>query len=218
MKQITIKNSNIKVPVGKIVCVGRNYSEHAKELGNEVPVKPVVFLKPNSALIFSGEKIIYPSYSDDMHHEVELVLLIGNKTKNGNLAEAEDAISAYGVGLDMTLRDVQNKLKEKGHPWTVAKGFDTSAVVSDFISKKDHTLTLEENISLTVNGIKKQDEQLNKMIFSPAEIVEYLSSLMTLDKGDLIFTGTPKGVGKVNKGDKLFAEISGVAELNCEVG
>jgi len=217
MKQITIKNSNIKVPVGKIVCVGRNYTEHAKELGNEVPEKPVVFLKPNSSLIFSGDKIVYPSYSEDMHHEVELVLLIGTKTKNGYLTEAENAIEAYAVGLDMTLRDVQNKLKEKGHPWTIAKGFDTSAVVSDFISKKDYMLTLEEQISLSVNGEIKQNERLNKMIFSPAEIVEYLSSLMTLEKGDLIFTGTPKGVGKVNKGDELFAQISGVAELNCEV-
>ena len=218
MKLITIRNSNIKVPVGKIVCVGRNYSEHAKELGNEVPIKPLVFLKPNSSLIFSGDKIKYPSFSDEMHHEVELVILIGNDVKDANLKEAENAIEAYGVGLDMTLRDLQSKLKEKGHPWTIAKGFDSSAVVSEFISKKDYTLTLEENISLSVNGVKRQDDKLNKMIFSPAEIVEYLSSLVTLNKGDLIFTGTPAGVGKVNKGDEIFAQISGVAELNCEVG
>jgi len=217
MKNITIKKSNQKVPVGKIVCVGRNYTEHAKELGNVVPEKPIVFLKPNSSLIFSGDKIVYPSFSNDMHHEVELVLLINETIKDGNLSEAENAIAGYGVGLDMTLRDVQNKLKEQGHPWTIAKGFDTSAVVSDFISKKDYALTLEEQISLSVNNEIKQNDKLNKMIFSPAEIVEYLSSLMTLDKGDLIFTGTPKGVGKVNKGDKLFAEISGVAELSCEV-
>ena len=217
MKHITIKNTNQEIPVGKIVCVGRNYSEHAKELGNEVPTKPVVFLKPTSSLIFSGDKIIYPSFSTEMHHEVELVLLIGKEIKNANIDEAEDAIEAYGVGLDMTLRDLQTKLKEKGHPWTIAKGFDTSAVVSEFISKKDYTLTLGERILISVNGVKRQEEQLNKMIFSPAEIVEYLSSLMKLSKGDLIYTGTPKGVGKVNKGDKIFAQISEVAELNCEV-
>jgi len=217
MKLITIKNSNDKIPVGKIVCVGRNYSEHAKELGNEVPEKPVVFLKPASALIFSGDKIKYPSFSKEMHHEAELVLLIGKKVKDANLKEAEDAVEACGVGLDMTLRDLQTKLKEKGHPWTIAKGFDTSAVVSDFVSKKDYRLTLDERIILSVNGVKRQDDKLNKMILTPQEIVEYLSSLMTLEKGDLIFTGTPKGVGKVNKGDKIFAQISGIGELSCEV-
>ncbi|MCH8170497.1 MAG: fumarylacetoacetate hydrolase family protein [Bacteroidetes bacterium] len=217
MKHITIKNTDQQIPVGKMVCVGRNYSEHVKELGNKVPEKPVVFLKPNSSLIFSGDKIIYPTFSNEMHHEVELVLLIGKEIKNANPGKAEDAIEAYGVGLDMTLRDLQTKLKEKGHPWTIAKGFDTSAVVSDFISKREYTLTLDEKIILSVNGVKRQDDLLNKMIFSPAEIVEYLSSLMTLNKGDIIFTGTPKGVSKVNKGDKIFAQISGIAELSCEV-
>lgn len=217
MKHITIKNTDQQIPVGKMVCVGRNYSEHVKELGNKVPEKPVVFLKPNSSLIFSGDKIIYPTFSNEMHHEVELVLFIGKEIKNANPGKAEDAIEAYGVGLDMTLRDLQTKLKEKGHPWTIAKGFDTSAVISEFVSKKDYTLTLDERIILSVNGVKRQDDLLNKMIFSPAEIVEYLSSLMTLNKGDIIFTGTPKGVSKVNKGDKIFAQISGIAELSCEV-
>lgn len=217
MKHITIKNTDQQIPVGKMVCVGRNYSEHVKELGNKLPEKPVVFLKPNSSLIFSGDKIIYPTFSNEMHHEVELVLLIGKEIKNANPGKAEDAIEAYGVGLDMTLRDLQTKLKEKGHPWTIAKGFDTSAVISEFVSKKDYTLTLDERIILSVNGVKRQDDLLNKMIFSPAEIVEYLSSLMTLNKGDIIFTGTPKGVSKVNKGDKIFARISGIAELSCEV-
>jgi len=176
-----------------------------------------VFLKPASALIFSGDKIRYPSFSNEMHHEVELVLLIGKKIKDANLKEAEDAIEAYGVGLDMTLRDIQTKLKEKGHPWTIAKGFDTSAVVSDFISKKEHTLTLNERIVLSVNGVKRQDDLLNKMIFSPAEIVEYISSLMTLEEGDLIYTGTPAGVGKVIPGDKIHAEIEGLVFLDCSV-
>lgn len=217
MKHITIKNTNQQIPVGKIVCVGRNYSEHAKELGNEVPEKPLVFLKPASALIFSGDKIRYPSFSNEMHHEVELVLLIGKKIKDANLKEAEDAIEAYGVGLDMTLRDIQTKLKEKGHPWTIAKGFDTSAVVSDFISKKEYTLTLNERIILSVNGVKRQDDLLNKMIFSPAEIVEYISSLMTLEEGDLIYTGTPAGVSKVIPGDKIHVEIEGIVFLDCSV-
>jgi acylpyruvate hydrolase len=218
MKYITIKNSTEKIPVGKVVCVGRNYAEHARELGNEIPEKPVVFLKPNTAIIYSGEKIIYPGFSEDMHHEVELVLLIGKKVKDVDTKKAEEAISGYGVGLDMTLRDVQSELKKKGHPWTIAKGFDTSAVLSDFVLKKDYKLTLNEIISLSINGTIKQRSKLNTMIFAPSKIVEYISSLMTLEEGDLIFTGTPSGVGKVVKGDKLLAEIEGIASLSCEVG
>ena len=218
MKYITIKNSTEKIPVGKVVCVGRNYAEHARELGNEIPEKPVVFLKPNTAIIYSGDKIIYPGFSEDMHHEVELVLLIGKKVKNVDTKKAEEAISGYGVGLDMTLRDVQSELKKKGHPWTIAKGFDTSAVLSDFVLKKDYKLTLNEIISLSINGTIKQRSKLNTMIFVPSKIVEYISSLMTLEEGDLIFTGTPSGVGKVVKGDKLLAEIEGIASLSCEVG
>ena len=218
MKFITVKNSSEKIPAGKVVCVGRNYAEHAHELGNEIPEKPVVFLKPNTAIIYSDEKIICPDFSEEMHHEVELVLLVGNKLKDADTKKAEDAISGYGVGLDMTLRDVQSELKKKGHPWTIAKGFDTSAVLSDFIFKKDYKLTLNEVISFSVNGTIKQRAKLNKMIFAPSKIVEYISSLMTLEEGDLIFTGTPSGVGKVVKGDKLLAEIEGIASLSCEVG
>lgn len=217
MKTVRIKSSTQQFTVGKIVCVGRNYAEHAKELGNEVPEKPVVFLKPASALIHSGEKIIHPTFSKDMHHEVELVLLIGKKVKNASKAEAEESIIGYGVGLDMTLRDIQNDLKKKGHPWTIAKCFDTSAAVSDFVLKSDHTLILDEEISLSVNGQIRQKEKLNKMLFNPAEIVQYLSSLMTLEEGDLVFTGTPAGVGKVEVGDRLWGKVEGVGELEVEV-
>jgi 5-carboxymethyl-2-hydroxymuconate isomerase len=218
MKTISIKNYSQEFTVGKIVCVGRNYAEHAKELGNEVSEKPVVFLKPASALIYSGEKIIHPTFSKNMHHEVELVLLIGATTKNANITEAEEAVIGYGVGLDMTLRDVQNELRKQGNPWAIAKCFDTSAVVSDFLLKSDYKLTLEEEISLSVNGQTRQKEKLNKMLFKPAEIVEYITSLMMLEEGDLVFTGTPAGVGKVEVGDRLRGKIEGVGELEAEVG
>jgi acylpyruvate hydrolase len=217
MKTVRIINSVQEFTVGKIVCIGRNYAEHAKELGNEVPEKPVVFLKPASALIHSREKIILPTFSKDMHHEVELVLLIGKTVKDANKTEADGAIIGYGVGLDMTLRDIQNELKKKGHPWTIAKCFDTSAVVSDFVLKSDCKLTLDEEISLSVNGQIRQKEKLNKMLFKPAEIVEYISSLMTLEEGDLIFTGTPAGVGKVEVGDRLLGEIQNVGKLETIV-
>ncbi len=217
MKTVSIKNSHEEITVGKIVCVGRNYAEHAKELGNEVPEKPVVFLKPASALIHSGERIIHPTFSKDMHHEVELVLLVGKTIKNAGRTEAENAIIGYGVGLDMTLRDIQNELKKKGHPWTIAKCFDTSAVVSEFVLKTEHKRTLEEEICLSVNGQLRQREKLNNMLFHPAEIVEYISSLMALEEGDLVFTGTPAGVGKVKVGDKLVGEIQGVGKLETLV-
>ena len=217
MKKIKVKNNDKGFAIGKIVCVGRNYAEHAKELGNKIPDKPVLFLKPPSSIIYSGDNIIYPDFSNEMHHEVELVLLIGKDVSKANLKEAENAIIGYGVGLDMTLRDIQSEAKKKGHPWTISKCFDTSAVVSDFVLKENCTLTLDEEISLSINGIIKQKDQLNKMIFNPAQIVEYISSLMMLEEGDLIFTGTPKGVSKVNRGDKLKADLTGIAKLECGI-
>jgi len=217
MRKIKIKNSTQQILIGKIVCIGRNYAEHAKELGNEVPVKPVLFLKPASAVIYSGEDIVHPTFGNDLHHEVELLLLIGSDVKNASLEEAENAIIGYGVGLDMTLRDVQSELKSKGHPWTLAKCFDTSAVISDLVLKEDYKLSPNEKITLSVNGEIKQEDTLSNMIFNPTELVEYVSSVMTLEKGDLIFTGTPAGVSKVNRGDKLVGKIEGIAELNCGI-
>jgi 2-keto-4-pentenoate hydratase/2-oxohepta-3-ene-1,7-dioic acid hydratase in catechol pathway len=217
MKRVKIKNRGDEVTVGKIVCVGRNYAAHAAELGNEVPEKPVLFLKPASALVFSGDKIIHPAFSSNMHHEVELVLLIGKRVKDADESAAEKAISGIGVGLDMTLRDIQEELKKKGHPWTIAKCFDTSAVVSEIISTEDYRLTLNEEIILMVNGTLRQKEKLNLMLFPPAAVVQYISSMMTLEPGDLIYTGTPAGVTSVDRGDKLTAEIAGVVKLECEV-
>ncbi|MGE5804714.1 MAG: fumarylacetoacetate hydrolase family protein [Ignavibacteria bacterium] len=217
MKKIRIKNSSNEFIVGKIVCVGRNYADHAKELGNEVEEKPVLFLKPSSAIIYSGENVLHPSFSNMLHHEVELLLLIGKNIKNGSEAESEEAIEGYGVGLDMTLRDLQNEFRKKGDPWTVSKCFDTSAVVSDFILKKDYRLNMNEEISLSVNGAVKQKEKLNKMLFGPVQLVQYISSLLTLEEGDLIFTGTPAGVGKVVPGDKISAKITNISEVECTV-
>lgn len=217
MRVARTTNSKEEFPIGKIVCVGRNYAEHAKELGNEVPDKPVLFLKPASAVIYSGEEIIHPFLGNELHHEVELILLIGEAVKNASEEQAENAIIGYGVGLDMTLRDVQDGLKKRGHPWTIAKCFDTSAVISDFVLKKDHQLIFEEKLELKVNGEVRQSDTLKSMIFNPAEIVEYISSIMTLEKGDLIFTGTPAGVGKVDRGDKLEAKLGEIAKLSCSV-
>jgi len=217
MKTIKIKNSPKEITIGKIVCVGRNYAEHIQELGHQQHEKPVIFLKTTSSVIYDGGEIVCPPYSENMHHETELVLLIGKKVKDADYKTAEEAIAGYGIGLDMTLRDVQTELKRKGDPWTISKCFDTSTVLSEFVEKTDYKLTLEETISLKINGEYRQKDQLNKMLHKPFEVVNYISSLMTLEQGDLIFTGTPKGVSKVVNGDKLIAQLDNILKLECSV-
>lgn len=217
MKTIKFKGSSKETTVSKIVCVGQNYSDHIKEIGGTKPDFPVIFFKPTSSLIFSGDKVIHPTFSDDMHHESELVLLIGETIKDVNLEKAKNAIAAYAVGLDMTLRDIQKACKEKGQPWAVAKGFDTSAVVSEFISVEERPLEGNETLLLKVNDKIRQDCSIDKMIYDYAEVVKYLSSQMTLEEGDLVFTGTPAGVGKVVPGDIIYTELSDLVSLKVEV-
>lgn len=217
MRSIKIKELKEEINIGKIVCVGRNYAAHAKEMGNEVPMFPILFLKTATCLISSGEKVIHPPYSNNLHHEIELVLLIGETIKNATKEQSEKAIAGYAVGLDMTLRDIQNENRKKGEPWTLAKVFDTSGVLSEFILKSDYELRGGEQIFLSVNNIEKQSSTLDKMLFSPAELVQYISQIMTLERGDLIFTGTPEGVSKVEKGDKLFGKIEGIGEIETSI-
>lgn len=217
MKVVKIKNSNKTYAIGKIICLGRNYVEHIIELGNTQSENPVIFLRPPSNVIYSGDKIVYPDYSNDMHHETELLLLIGKTIKNAGYEEAQEAIIGYGVGLDMTLRDIQSQVKSKGHPWEISKCFDTSAVISEFIAKEDYALTLNEKITLKLNGEIRQNDPLNKMILKPVEAVMFISKYMTIEEGDIVFTGTPAGVSKVEKGDKLKAEITNIGSLEVEV-
>lgn len=217
MKFAKIKNSEKMYEIGKLVCVGRNYAEHAQELGNEIPEFPLVFIKPSSAVIFDGEEIVIPKFSNEVHHEAELLLLIGKKIKNATIEESEDAVIAFGVGLDMTARDVQDQLKKKGHPWTISKCFDTSAVLSEFVSKENYNLIGNEVITLKVNGEIKQNSSIDKMIFNWKEIVKFISHEMTLEEGDIIFTGTPKGVGKVLKDDVIETEITNIGKITNKV-
>jgi len=218
MKTIKIKNSTEEIQIGKVVCVGRNYADHAKEMGNEVPDKfPIVFMKTATCMINSGENVVHPDYSENLHHEIELVLLVGQTVKDANDAEAESAIAGYAVGLDMTLRDIQFKSKEKGEPWTFAKIFDTSGVLTEFILTNNYKLTGDEKIHLSVNGETRQDATVGLMLFNPIETVKSISSRMTLEKGDLIFTGTPAGVGRVVKGDKLSGGIDNVGIIDTTI-
>jgi len=190
----------------KIICVGRNYGEHAKELGNEIPEDPVIFMKPDTAILKKGSDFYIPEFSDDIHYELEVVLKI---SKGGKYIRKENAgkhFDEIGLGIDFTARDLQSKLKDKGLPWELAKGFDGSAVVSDFVSKDNYDLQ-NLNFSLTKNNEKAQYGNTSEMIFSPEDIIAFASQYFTLRVGDLIFTGTPKGVGKVSENDILEAYL-----------
>lgn len=205
------------MPPGSIYCIGRNYAQHAKELGNAVPDDPIVFLKPQSALASHPAILQLPESSNDVHHEVELVIAIGTRGKKIAPDKAGGHIAGFGIGIDFTARDIQSVAKSAGLPWAVAKGFDGFAPLSDFIPYDGQDLTNTE-IRLTVNGTLRQHGTTNEMIFSIPHLISYLSGIFTLYPGDLIFTGTPAGVAKVVSGDVLIASITNQpAELRVEV-
>ncbi len=203
--------------VGKLVCLGRNYSEHIRELGNEVPERPVIFIKPATSIVGDGEAVVIPPYSRDCHHEVELAVLIGRKGKDVPEDQAMDHVAGYGVAIDMTLRDVQGDLKEKGLPWEIAKGFDTSCPLSSFVPADrvadPHALRLR----LAVNGTPRQDASTASMMRRIPAIIHEISQIFTLEEGDILLTGTPEGVGPVVAGDKMKAEIEGIGVLEVSV-
>ncbi len=193
---------------GTLYCIGRNYSEHIEEMKSEKTADPVVFLKPRSSIIHSGDSIVIPPVSSDVHFEAELVILIGSKTKNISEENALSSIEAFGIGIDMTARDIQSIAKEKGLPWTLAKGFETFAPLGNF-HKYSSDIDLQKlSLELRVNGDVHQSDTTSKMIFSISQLISYLSKHFTLYPGDLIFTGTPKGVGQIKPGDKIEATLS----------
>ncbi|WP_027377198.1 fumarylacetoacetate hydrolase family protein [Kaistella palustris] len=201
----------------KIICIGRNYAEHANELGNKIPESPVIFMKPDTAVLKKNSDFYIPEFSNDVHYELEVVLKI---SKGGKYIQPENAgkhFEEIGLGIDFTARDLQTKLKSKGLPWELAKGFDGSAVLSDFFPKSDFDLK-NLNFSLIKNKEKVQDGNTSLMIFPPEEIIAFVSQFFTLRVGDLIFTGTPKGVGKVDENDFLeaFLEEKKVFDLRIQ--
>ena len=202
----------------RIFAVGRNYAEHIKELNNERPDEPVIFTKPDTALLRNNAPFYYPDFSRDIHHEVELVLRICKEGKGIQEKFAAKYYDALGIGIDFTARDLQQKAKEKGLPWDIAKGFNGSAPLSDkFIPVAEFANLKDINFSLTINGGIRQQGSTNLMIFSFDYIISYLSRFFTLRTGDLIFTGTPKGVGPVQAGDTLAAFIENEKLLEFEV-
>jgi len=217
MKTITLLPSNRKIRANNIFCVGQNYTEHAKEMGGVPQKEPIIFLKPTSAIIENGQNIVIPKMSNNVHHEVELTVLIGKQGKNIPQSEAVNYVAGYGVGLDMTMRDKQSEAKKAGNPWAVSKGFDTSAALSPFIEASNISNPQDLEIKLTVNGTVRQHSNTKKMIYTIDVLISYLSSVFTLEEGDIIYTGTPEGVAQVLPGDVLQAEIPGVGTLQHTV-
>lgn len=187
----------------RVFCIGRNYVEHVRELSNILPTKPVVFIKPASCLVAPGEDIHFPKHGNELHHEVEIVVKIGRERKAQTEEEALSFISALTVGLDLTLRDVQGELKKKGLPWEIAKAFEQSAPVGDFIPY-DRSLDLKKiSFGCKVNGVERQRGNTGKMIFSIERLLVELSKIWVLHPGDLVYTGTPSGVGPLKIGDSI---------------
>lgn len=202
----------------RIFAVGRNYVEHIEELNNQRPDEPVIFTKPDTALLKNNATFYYPDFSNDIHHEVEIVLKVSKDGKNIEEKFAHKYYDSLGIGVDFTARDIQSKLKEKALPWDIAKGFDGSAPISSkFIAVKDLNNVKDINFHLEVDGVLKQKGNTSLMLFPFDVIISYLSKFFTLRIGDLIFTGTPKGVGPVTKGNRLTAYIENEKFLDFEV-
>jgi 2-keto-4-pentenoate hydratase/2-oxohepta-3-ene-1,7-dioic acid hydratase in catechol pathway len=201
----------------KIICIGRNYSEHAKELNNEVPSEPVIFMKPKSALLLPEKPVYYPEFTDDLQYECEVVVRIN---KNGKFIQEKFARKYYNevsVGLDFTARDLQQKLKTKGLPWELAKAFDASAAVGTFVTLAPDMNVQDMKFELKLNDMTVQTGNTADMIFGVNKIIEYVSKFFTLNIGDLIYTGTPAGVGPVTVYDKLTGFLNGEKLLEVDI-
>jgi 2-keto-4-pentenoate hydratase/2-oxohepta-3-ene-1,7-dioic acid hydratase in catechol pathway len=201
----------------KIIGIGRNYGEHARELNNAVPVEPIVFMKPDTALVKGNKPFFYPDFSSDVHHELEIVIKICRVGKNISESFAHRYFEELTVGIDFTARDIQRISKEKGLPWETAKAFDNSAPVGIFVPVARYPDVHQLNFGLSINEKQVQSGNTSGMIFSFEYLIAYASRFFTLQMGDLIFTGTPAGVGPVKPGDHLVADIEGTVLLNFEV-
>ncbi len=195
------------LPAHTLFCIGRNYAAHARELDNPVPDRPVIFIKPDTAIVQDGGEIVLPAASHDVHHEVELVVVLGGGGRYLDEAAALACIAGYGVGIDVTARDIQNEAKRHAYPWAVGKGFDSFAPISHFVSAGRVTDPQTLQIALHVNGRQVQHGQARAMLFPVARLIAALSEVFTLQAGDLVFTGTPAGVARFVAGDRLEASL-----------
>ncbi|MET3117994.1 fumarylpyruvate hydrolase [Undibacterium sp. GrIS 1.8] len=218
---VPVANSELLFPVHRIYCVGRNYVEHAKEMGWTGREAPFFFMKPADAVLpvaygQTGE-MPYPGMTNNLHYEVELVVAIGKGGKNISVEAAAGHVWGYAVGLDMTRRDLQAESKDQGRPWDTAKGFDFSAPISPLHPIADTGWIEQGNIHLDVNGVQKQDSDIKKLIWNVAEVISTLSTFYELQEGDLIYSGTPEGVGPVKIGDLMEASIEGLGDLKVRM-
>lgn len=201
----------------KIIAIGRNYAAHAKELNNAVPTKPVIFLKPDTAVLKDNKPFYLPDFSTDIHYELEVVLKICKEGKHIAEKFAANYYEEIGLGVDFTARDIQTEHKEQGLPWELAKAFDNSAVISNFIPKTTFENIYDLKFELKKNGETRQLGHTANLLFSFENIIAFVSKYITLKKGDLIFTGTPEGVGKVDAGDRLEGYLENQQMLNFEI-
>ena len=215
---LDVEGSSARFPVNRIFCVGRNYAEHAREMGHD-PNKeaPFFFMKPSTAIVTDGGDFPYPSLSKDVHHEMEMVVAIGKGGSNISSAKALEHVYGYGVGLDMTRRDLQGEAKKMGRPWDTGKAFDYSAPCSALLpaAKIGHPSTGE--IVLEVNGEVRQKSDLSQLIWNVPDTIAFLSTLFELQPGDLIYSGTPAGVAAVKKGDVMTGRVAGVGSISVKV-
>ncbi len=218
---VPVADSNALFPVHRIYCVGRNYAEHAKEMGGTGREAPFFFMKPADAVLPVAHGTIgampYPPMTEDLHHEVELVVAIGKGGRNIAAADAQQHVWGYAIGLDMTRRDLQNDAKQNGRPWSVAKGFDYSAPIAALHPIQETGWLTDAAIGLQVNGNPRQASNIAKLTWNVAETIEHLSRFYTLQPGDLIFTGTPEGVSAVKPGDLMLGSIAGLGELQVKL-
>jgi len=217
MANYRFKNSEKKIRIGKIIGLARTYREHATEMQAEITEDPLLFLKPESAVIFNNETIRIPTMSKNLHHEVELGIVIGKTARHISQKHALDYVLGYVVVLDITARDIQSEAKKNGWPWTIAKGFDTFAPISDVVLKDEISDPNNLDLILTVNNQTKQQSNTKYMVYSVERIIEFVSSVMTLKRGDLIMTGTPSGVGEIVEGDALEARLGNYCVLSVDV-
>ncbi len=215
---LPVVGSEQRFPVRRIFCIGRNYADHAKEMGSTVDkAAPIFFCKPADAVVSDGADVPYPQATSDLHHEVEMVVALGDGGRDLTPEQSSALIWGYGVGLDLTRRDLQAQAKAKGNPWDTGKAFDHSAPVSALRAASDVDVNAQTTLQLEVNGSPRQHTTLGEMVHSVPEIIAALSHLFELKAGDLIFTGTPAGVAALQRGDAFYAELQGVAELRGRI-
>lgn len=201
----------------KIFCIGRNYVNHAKELGNAIPTEPMIFMKPPTALLINNKPFYYPDFSKNIHYECEIVVKIGKNGKNIQQQFAKNYIKELSLGIDFTARDLQDKLKAKGHPWEIAKGFNNSAVIGNFIPKENFDDISNLDFHLLKNDKKVQIGNTKDMIFNIEKLISHISKYFLIHQGDYIYTGTPAGVGEVQIGDKLEGFIQEEKIFQCRI-